>query len=78
MAHDSKHNIKLKKGTLFNFARYLAEVKRLQHCNPLSTTLVGLAKVYANDPWLVTESEAVGVPGWYTGTKALCFYSQSP
>ena len=28
--------------------------------------------------FLVTEPEAVGVPGWQTGTKALCLYSQSP
>ena len=56
---------------------YLAEVKGLQHCNPLSTTLVGSAKVYANHPWSVTEPEAVGVPGWQTGAKALCLYSQS-
>ena len=27
--------------------------------------------------FLVTEPEAVGVPGWQTGTKALCLYSQS-
>ena len=38
----------------------------------------GLAKAYANHPWSVTEPEAVGVPGWQTGTKALCLYSQSP
>jgi len=33
--------------------------------------------VYANHPWSVTEPEAVGVPGWQTGAKALCLYSQS-
>ena len=38
----------------------------------------GLAKAYANHPWSVTEPEAVGVPGWQTGTKALCLYNQSP
>ena len=27
--------------------------------------------------WL-TEPEAVGVPGWQTGAKALCLYSQFP
>jgi len=27
---------------------------------------------------LLTEPEAVGVPGWQTGAKALCLYSQSP
>ena len=55
-------------------ARHLAEVKRLLYGNPLSTTL---AKAYANHPWSVTEPEAVGVPEWQTGTKALCLYSQS-
>ena len=35
-------------------------------------------KVYVNHPWSVTEPEAVGVPGWQTGAKALCLYSQSP
>ena len=38
----------------------------------------GLAKAYANNPWLITEPEAVGVRGWQTGAKALCLYSQSP
>ena len=28
--------------------------------------------VYANHPWSVTEPEAVGVPWWQKGTKALC------
>ena len=56
----------------------MAEVRRLQDCNPLSTTLNGLAKVYANHPWSVTEPEAVGASGCQTGTKALCLYSQSP
>jgi len=28
--------------------------------------------VSANYPWLVTEPEASGVPGWQIGTKALC------
>jgi len=37
----------------------------------------GLAKAYANHSWSVTEPEAVGVPGWQTGAKALCLYSQS-
>jgi len=37
-----------------------------------------LAKAYANHPWSVTEPEAVGVPGWQAGAKALCVYSQSP
>jgi len=55
LAHDSQHNIK--RAHFVNFAGYL----------PLSTTLVGLAKVYANDPWSVTEP---GVPGWHTGAKA--------
>ena len=41
-------------------------------------TLAGLAKAYANHPWSVTEPEAVGVPGWQTGAKALRLYSQSP
>ena len=44
----------------------------------LATLSFGLAKAYANHPWSVTEPEAVGVPGWQTGTKALCLYSQSP
>jgi len=35
-------------------------------------------RVYTNHPWSVTEPEAVGVPGWQTGAKALCLYSQSP
>ena len=42
---------------------------------PLS---LGLAKAYANHPMSVTEPEAVGVPGWQTGAKALCLYCQSP
>ena len=29
-------------------------------------------RVYANHSWSVTEPEAVGVPGWQKGTKALC------
>ena len=33
---------------------------------------------YANHPWSVTKPEAVGAPGWQTGTKALCLYCQSP
>ena len=37
-----------------------------------NSTLVGWLSVYANHPWLVTEPEAVGVPGWQTGTKASC------
>ena len=40
----------------------------------LATLSFGLAKAYANHPWSVTEPEAVGVPGWQTGTKALCLY----
>jgi len=35
----------------------------------------GLAKAYANHPWSVTEPEAVGVPGWQTGAKALSLQS---
>jgi len=60
------------------YARDLAEVKRLEHGNPLSTTLPLLLvwlSVYANHPWSVTEP---GMPGWKTGAKALCLYSQSP
>jgi len=38
--------------------------------------LVG--SVYAHHHWLVAEPEGVGMPGWWTWTKALCLYSQSP
>ena len=47
-------------------------VKRLQH----ATLSASLSRVwlsfYANHPWLVIEPEAVGMPGWQTGAKALC------
>jgi len=49
----------------------LAEVKLLQHGNPLSTTLTGLAKYLCQPP-------LVEVPRWQTGAKALCLYNQSP
>jgi len=45
--------------------------------SPLQTAWTDLAKAYANNLWSVTEPEAVGVPGWQTGAKALCLYSQS-
>ena len=49
----------------------LAEVKLLQHGNPLSTTLAGLAKYLCQPPLFE-------VPRWQAGTKALCLYIQSP
>jgi len=49
----------------------LAEVKLLQHGNPLSTTLAGLAKYLCQPP-------LVEMPRWQTCTKALCLYIQSP
>ena len=39
---------------------------------------VTVAIIMDNHPWLVTEPEADGVPGWQTGATALCLYSQSP
>jgi len=44
----------------------------------LQPLLLVWLSVYANRPQSVTEPEAVGVPGWQTGAKALCLYSQSP
>ena len=38
-------------------------------------SIAGSLSIYANHPWLVTEPEAVGVPGWQTRTKALCLYT---
>jgi len=34
----------------------------------LSTPLsLDWVNIYANHPWLVTEPETIGVPGWQTG-----------
>jgi len=42
----------------------------------LSTPLsLDWVNIYANHPWLVTEPETIGVPGWQTGTKTLYLYS---
>ena len=60
------------------FARYLAEVKRSQHATLSAPLSLVLLSVHANHPWLVAEPKAVEVPGWQTGTKALCLYHQSP
>ena len=39
--------------------------------------LHGLGRSLRKHPWLVTESEAVGVSEWQTGTMGLCLYSKS-
>jgi len=53
-------NIAPPAGTLLCFARYLAEVKRLQHCNPLSTTLVGLVKCLCQPPLVGNWAKGLG------------------
>jgi len=58
---------------LAHFFQFLPDIW-LTLSAPLS---FGLAKAYANHLWSVTEPEAVGMPGWQTGAKALCLYSQS-